>query len=193
MRELLVALVVLLRTVATADANLVEFLGLAAALVASVAFGKSIGRRCCRLQRGLARLIPLGGVFAVVSRAAVGPGALRFSLVGQHVSWCCSTQGFADQPPIAVQLERIPGRHLVIVRYMPGHRFTEAWVHNPADIGGARVVWAQELGPAGNRRLLAYFKGRTVWLLEADQKPPRLSPYPADAGPRPATNQPESR
>jgi hypothetical protein len=141
----------------------------------------------------LARLIPLVVVLAVVSRAAVGLNALRFSLVGQHVSWCCSTQSFTDRPQIAAQLERIPGRHLVIVRYQPGHRFTEAWVQNLADIDGARFVWAQELGLAENQRLLAYFKGRTAWLLEADEKPPRLSPYPAGADPRPSPNRPELR
>jgi len=42
MRELLIVLVVLLWTVASADVNLAEFLGVGAALVASVAFSKSI-------------------------------------------------------------------------------------------------------------------------------------------------------
>jgi hypothetical protein len=148
---------------------------------------RAAGRRSPKAL-ALARLIPLVVVFAVVCRAAVGPSALRFSLIGQGVSWCCSTHGPLERPQIAAQLERIPGRHLVIVRYKPGNGFFEAWVHNLADIDGARIVWAQELGPAENRRLLAYFKDRTAWLVEADEKPPRLSPYPAAADHGPSTN-----
>jgi hypothetical protein len=153
---------------------------------------RAAGRRSPKAL-ALARLIPLVVVFAVVCRAAVGPSALRFSLIGQGVSWCCSTHGPLERPQIVAQLERIPGRHLVIVRYKPGNGFFEAWVHNLADIDGARIVWAQELGPAENRRLLAYFKDRTAWLVEADEKPPRLSPYPAAADHGPSTDRPESR
>jgi hypothetical protein len=61
---------------------------------------RAAGRRSPEM-RSLALLIPMVVGLAVVCRAAVGPYALRFSLVGQHVSWCCSTRGFAARPDVA--------------------------------------------------------------------------------------------
>lgn len=80
-------------------------------------------------------------------------------------------------------LERIPGKLLVFVRYSPRHRFQDEWVYNRADIDGSRIVWARDLGPAENRKLTDFYPGRTVLLLEPDLRPPRLSPYAADAEP----------
>ena len=74
------------------------------------------------------------------------------------------------------QLEAAPGRQLIFVRYGPQHRFQE-WVHNAADIDGARIVWARDLGADENQKLLRYYPDRTAWLLEPDARPPRLRSY----------------
>ena len=66
----------------------------------------------------------------------------------------------------------------MFVRYFSSHRYGE-WIHNAADIDGARVVWALELSPDENAKLKSYYPDRTVWLLEPDALPPRLVPYPA--------------
>ena len=58
------------------------------------------------------------------------------------------------------QLEAAPGRQLVFVRYWPQHQFQE-WVHNAADIDRARIVWARDLGPDENQKLLRYYPDRT--------------------------------
>jgi hypothetical protein len=75
------------------------------------------------------------------------------------------------------QLAGIPGKLLVFVRYYPQHIFQDEWVYNAADIDGARVVWARDLGEAEDERLRRYYPGRAVWLLEPDFRPPRLTAY----------------
>lgn len=75
------------------------------------------------------------------------------------------------------KLEAIHGDHLVIVSYRPQHLPAPDWVFNDAEIDSARIVWARDMGRQKNRELLKYFKDRQAWLLEADEKPPRLVPY----------------
>ena len=75
------------------------------------------------------------------------------------------------------------GRHLVLTRYAFGHNPGDEWVYNGADIDGSPIVWAREMDPLSNRRLLEYFSGRTVWLAEPDAAPPRLSPYDPSSAP----------
>jgi len=76
------------------------------------------------------------------------------------------------------QIADIPGKVLVFVRYSPQHIFQDEWVYNAADIDGARVVWARDLGEAENEKLRRYYPDRAVWLLEPDSRPPRLTAYP---------------
>jgi hypothetical protein len=75
------------------------------------------------------------------------------------------------------QIDGIHGRMLIFVRYWPRHIFQEEWVYNAADINAARVVWARDLGEPENQKLRSFYPDRTVWLLEADARPPRLAEY----------------
>jgi len=97
----------------------------------------------------------------------------------QHETWDLINH---DDPEgrIAInrQLAQVPGKQLVFVRYWPRHMFQE-WVHNAADIDGARMVWARDLGVAENEKLRRYYPDRTVWLLEPDSRPPKLIRYDA--------------
>jgi hypothetical protein len=74
------------------------------------------------------------------------------------------------------RLAEAPGRHLVFVHYWPSHRF-RTWIRNAADIDHARVVWALDLGPAENQKLLHYYPDRTAWVIEPDARPPILTTY----------------
>jgi len=75
------------------------------------------------------------------------------------------------------QLDRMPGKLLVFVRYSPRHIFQDEWVYNRAAIDQARVVWARDLGDQQDRQLLQYYADRTALLLEPDAHPPLLEPY----------------
>ena len=48
---------------------------------------------------------------------------------------------------------------------------------NVFDIDGSAIVWARDMGDAANRELLDYFRGRQVWLVEADTPDPQPVPY----------------
>jgi hypothetical protein len=78
---------------------------------------------------------------------------------------------------IQAELERSPGEHLILVRYSAHHDFNHEWVYNAAQIDEAKVVWARDMSSKENSEVLAYFRGRKFWLLEADATPPRLTPY----------------
>jgi len=75
------------------------------------------------------------------------------------------------------ELDSIPGKLLVFVRYSPAHIFQDEWVYNEADIDRARVVWARDLGPDENAKLRAYYPDRQALLLEVDLRPPELREY----------------
>ena len=78
-------------------------------------------------------------------------------------------------------LAGLPGKLLVFVRYYPRHIFQDEWVYNAADIDGARVVWARDLGAEEDEKLIRYYPGRRVLLLEPDQPVPKLAEYQPQA------------
>lgn len=87
------------------------------------------------------------------------------------------SEGIEFRAVFETQLEKLPGKHLVIVRYLPNHTVLQEWVYNRADIDGAKIVWAREIQGVDSAPLLDYFRGRQVWIVEADASPPRLSLY----------------
>jgi hypothetical protein len=100
--------------------------------------------------------------------------------------WTCecvdTPQPGAERANIESQLERQPGKQLVLVRYGPHHDAGLEWVYNSADIDGSKVIWATEMDPSNNSdqnaELIRYYKDRHVWLVQPDAIPATLSPYP---------------
>ena len=93
------------------------------------------------------------------------------------------------------ELKEQSGRDLVLVRYandlydLDRHKGTAwppdgvwEWVYNSADIENQRVVWAHDMGQEKNQELIDYYRNRRVWLLYADDQPPKLVPYGSAEG-----------
>ncbi len=113
----------------------------------------------------LAALIPLAAIGMSLldgaPRLLREPAVLRVALRGR----------------IEETIKKRPGRHLIMVRYSGVLRPIEEWVYNGADIDAAPVVWAHDLGQVENRRLIAYFQDRQVWLFQPTIDPGRIAPY----------------
>jgi hypothetical protein len=132
------------------------------------------------------------GRFLVRAVASIGIAVLAFRLLalglhsplGQATAWMLDVgpgQRGLERARVEAELEQMPGKHLVIVRYAPTHEPQNEveWVYNAADIDAAKIVWAREMDPAENARLIEHFQGRQVWLVEPDKKPTQLQPYPS--------------
>ncbi|HET9177512.1 MAG TPA: hypothetical protein VFQ24_04055 [Terriglobia bacterium] len=133
-------------------------------------YGKTAGRF-------ITRAIPLVCVLLLGLRAAAGP--LHISAIP---SWCAPAHSNTEREEILDGLMKRPGGQLVIVQYSPDDDITgPGWVYNRADIDSAKVVWADNMGSAKNKELIGYFKDRQVWLLNVDDNPPKLMPYPEAA------------
>ena len=86
-------------------------------------------------------------------------------------------EAWVSRARIVKQLEATPGNHLVMLRYAPEHNVLYEWVYNAADIDHAKIVWAREIPGRDLKPLLSYFRGRTVWVVEADTVPVQLQSY----------------
>jgi hypothetical protein len=93
--------------------------------------------------------------------------------------------GLLDRAQIVRRLNRLPGRHLIIVHYGPRHRANIEWVYNDADIDGSKVVWARDMGAEQNAKLLAYYRDRRVWRLTVDRDTEELTTYNPSDDPNP--------
>jgi hypothetical protein len=82
-----------------------------------------------------------------------------------------------ERAQIETQLEQLPAKQLVIVRYAPDHYDLDEWVYNEADINHSKVIWAREIDAAHNLELMHYYSDRKVWLVQPDSVPAKVSPY----------------
>ncbi len=97
----------------------------------------------------------------------------------------------SDWPKARAQIEQdlhaLPGDDLVLVRYRADHSVFREWVKNGADLDGAPVVWARDLGDDASRNeLIEYYAGRRIWVVLPDEIPPVVAPLKLDRGVRAA-------
>lgn len=95
----------------------------------------------------------------------------------EYETWDSIPHRHADRrATVAAQIASLQGKLLVFVHYAPQHPFQEEWVWNAADIDAARVVFARDLGPAENEKLLRYYADRKPFWFEPDHPLPLLEP-----------------
>jgi hypothetical protein len=123
-----------------------------------------------RVGLALARGIPLACGAILVFRLISVPLHIKTEL-----PW---PPGNLERYSILKTLESSTNPQLVLVHYKANHNVDLEWVYNHADIDGSKVVWARDMGDAKNQELLEYFMNRQAWMVDADDSPPKLSPYP---------------
>jgi hypothetical protein len=116
----------------------------------------------------LVRSIPLICVALVMVRVAA-----MVAHAPLEPSW---PRGDLARAGILQSLQNSPGEHLILVHYKPGHTPDREWVYNAADIDHSKVVWTRDMSESANRELLQYFRNRTVWRIDPDERPTRLEP-----------------
>lgn len=137
----------------------------------------AVAARRFRIHRD-APLIALVGVLSVVTVIRTLAPRLNIRVGSWPPAWY-STVRYAGYTRAALEADLLKrgGRHLVFVRYGPGHSPHLEWVYNAADLAVAPILWARSMGPEADARLRGYEQGRTAWLLEPDTDPWKLIPY----------------
>ena len=138
---------------------------------------------------GILLLLPTLGIVALwhwrLQDKPIGRGAVCGILLSMIFIPCLSQSRALEVPPfwclerqkIVKELEQKGGKHLVLVTYAENHNPHDEWVFNRADIPNAQIIWARAMSQGENADLLAAYPQRTVWRMEPDAAPPRLTPY----------------
>ena len=135
--------------------------------------------QCMRhLRRFQWRKQPVGLAFVrAVSVIYVATVVLRIGMAVTHVhpekEW---QHGDMGRAAIVKELDAMPGKDVVLVKYAPDFDPDREWVFNGANIDGQKIVWARDMGAEKNQELLDYYPGRKFWIVEADGSA-RLEPY----------------
>lgn len=131
--------------------------------------------RHLRLMRVARRPIGLALSWAAVCLLTLDVGAAAAKHRCDPLEWTC--KGDPSRQVVEDKLSNTPGKHLILVRYAKNHNIHDEWVYNGADIDGAKVLWARELGGEQDEKLFAYFKDRRIWLVEPDVDNTKIKPY----------------
>jgi hypothetical protein len=129
----------------------------------------------------MVRFIPV--VCMLLALVRVGAEPLGIATRRWPTMWYGTEPLGLPRAMVVRELDGYPGKQLAIVRYTPEHNVFDDWVYNAADVDASRVVWAREMDSAANAELVQYFRSRKVWLVEPDEVPPRISPYPRSQNP----------
>ena len=106
------------------------------------------------------------------NQSLVLPTVICYSLLS--LAAYCVISGITEPPSrhavLESKLEKLPGNHLVFVRYPKEYFFHMEMTCNKADIDGSKIVWANELSNTENRNLVDHFEGRQVWIWDFENR-----------------------
>ena len=136
--------------------------------------GAPVGRTFVRLA--VTVCIVMAGLRAFSAPLHLAPS--QSSIGAWEDTWLGPGHFGAQRAAIVNKLDRIPGNHLVLVRYESSHDPMDEWVYNDANIDGSRIIWARDMDAVSNQELIRFYGDRDVWLVQPDAARGRLSPYP---------------
>ena len=136
--------------------------------------GAPVGRTFVRLA--VTVCIVMAGLRAFSAPLHLAPS--QSSIGAWEDTWLGPGHFGAQRAAIVNKLDRIPGNHLVLVRYESSHDPMDEWVYNDANIDGSRIIWARDMDAVSNQELIRFYGDRDVWLVQPDADRGRLSPYP---------------
>ena len=121
---------------------------------------------------------PVGLAFVrAVAVIYVATVVLRIGMAVMHLhpekEW---QHGDMGRAAIVKELDAMPGKDVVLVKYAPDFDLDREWVFNGANIDQQKIVWARDMGAEKNQELLDYYRGRKIWIVEADGEA-KLEPY----------------
>ena len=88
----------------------------------------------------------------------------------QYRKPCCAILQTSMRADLEARLKASPGRDIVLVASGPRRPTHTPILYNDPDIAASDIIWAQDLNPASNQRLLQHYAGRTVWTLDWDAR-----------------------
>ena len=136
---------------------------------------------CCRHLRAsrvyIVKFLPLAMAAVLTLRIGAQTIGLPYTQKVNFQSWCCRVEGNHNKARIAAALDLIPGNHLVFVRAKTDEYNLLQWIYNDADIDASRIVWARDLGPESNAKLVKYYAARRVWIVDPNVEPATCVKY----------------
>jgi hypothetical protein len=127
--------------------------------------------------RGLAFLLPLICAISLAIRIEARVAGWSEDPHGQDRNSLLLNDWSVRRAELGDWLKKQTEPQLVFVHYTEHHIVGFEWVYNGADLRGAQVIWAHDLGAEHNRLLIHELQGRKIWLVNADDKMPQLVPY----------------
>jgi hypothetical protein len=133
-----------------------------------------------------APVMPLILLITIIGWRRLGKIAGSLCLIGflagiiLHFTAPTDPPRFGRADLIAANAPLQTGRHLIFVKYTPGHLLDDEWVYNVADFQQSKILWAHSFTPIEDAPLIHYFPDRHPWLLVVGKDQLELNPYPTN-------------